>query len=103
VPVTLATARRTSVPYTTTANGIVTPLQTATVAPQVDGIVTQVTFREGQEVAAGQVLFRIEPRPYLAAYRQALAALARDSATAVNAQREVVRYDSLAKKDFVTQ
>jgi len=103
VPVTLATARRTSVPYTTTANGIVTPLQTATVAPQVDGIVTQVTFREGQEVAAGQVLFRIEPRPYLAAYRQALAALARDSATAVNARREVVRYDSLAKKDFVTQ
>ena len=103
VPVTMTTAHRSSVPYTTAANGVVTPLQTATVAPQVDGIVTQVTFREGQEVAAGEILFQIESRPYLAAYRQALAALARDSATAVNARREVVRYDSLAKKEFVTQ
>ena len=103
VPVTVATARRTSVAYTTTANGIVTPLETATVAAQVDGIVTQVTFREGQEVAAGQILFRIEPSPYLAAYGQALAALSRDSATAVNARREVVRYDSLARKEYVTQ
>lgn len=102
VPVTVVAAHRTNLPYTTTANGIVTPLQTATVAPQVDGIVTQVTFREGQEVAAGQILFRIEPSPYLAAYRQALAALARDSATAVNARHEVSRYDSLEAKDFVT-
>jgi multidrug efflux system membrane fusion protein len=102
VPVTLAPVRRTNVPYTTQANGIVTPLQTATVAPQVDGIVTQVTFREGQEVSAGQILFQIEASPYLSAYRQAVAALARDSATAVNARREVVRYDSLEQKEFVT-
>ena len=102
VPVTVVAAHRTNLPYTTTANGIVTPLQTATVAPQVDGIVAQVTFRESQEVAAGQILFRIEPSPYLAAYRQALAALARDSATAVNARHEVSRYDSLEAKDFVT-
>jgi multidrug efflux system membrane fusion protein len=103
VPVTVAVARRASVPYTVAANGIVTPLETATVAPQVDGIVTEVAFREGQEVARGDALFRIEPRPYLAAYRQALAALARDSATAANARREVARYDSLAQKEYVTQ
>ncbi len=102
MPVTVATAARATVPYDVAANGTVTPLQTATVAPQVDGIVTDVTFREGQEVAPGQVLFRIEQRPYLAAYRQALATLARDSATAANARREVVRYDSLEKKEYVT-
>ena len=102
VPVAVATAARATVPYDVAANGTVTPLQTATVAPQVDGIVTDVTFREGQEVAPGQVLFRIQQRPYLAAYRQAMAALTRDSATAANARREVVRYDSLEKKEYVT-
>jgi multidrug efflux system membrane fusion protein len=103
VPVTVATAARATVPYDVAANGTVTPLQTATVAPQVDGIVTDVTFREGQDVAQGQVLFRIEQRPYLAAYRQAQATLARDSATAANARREVFRYDSLEKREYVTQ
>ena len=103
VPVSVAAARRASVPYTVAANGIVTPLETSTVAPQVDGIITEVAFREGQDVARGDVLFRIDARPYLAAYRQAVAALARDSATAANARREVVRYDSLEKKEYVTQ
>jgi len=103
VPVTVTTVRRVSVPYTVAANGTVMPLQTANVASQVDGLVTDVTFREGQDVTQGEVLFRIEPRPYLAAYRQALATLARDSATAVNARREVVRYDSLEKREYVTQ
>jgi len=103
VPVTVTTARRVSVPYTVAANGTVMPLETANVASQVDGLVTDVTFREGQEVARGEVLFRIEPRPYLAAYRQALATLERDSATAANAQREVTRYDSLEKREYVTQ
>lgn len=103
VPVSVATARRAGVPYSIGANGIVTPLQTAAVAAQVDGIITRVTFREGQDVAQGEVLFQVESRPYLAAYQQALATLARDSATAVNARREVARYDSLARKEFVTQ
>jgi multidrug efflux system membrane fusion protein len=102
VPVTVAAAARATVPYDVAANGTVTPLQAATVAPQVDGIVTDVTFHEGQEVAQGQVLFRIQQRPYLAAYRQAMAALARDGATAANARREVERYDSLEKKEYVT-
>ena len=103
MPVTVTTARRVSVPYTVAANGTVMPLETANVASQVDGLITDVTFREGQDVTQGEVLFRIEPRPYLSAYRQALATLARDSATAVNARREVVRYDSLEKREYVTQ
>lgn len=102
VPVTVKQAVRTAVPYTIEANGLVMPTQLAQVAPQVDGIITRVDFREGDDVARGQALFQIEPSPYQAAYEQAEAALARDSATAENAQREVVRYDSLVKQDFVT-
>lgn len=103
VPVTVATAKRMPVPYTVEANGLVTPIQTANVAAQVDGLVTAVNFKEGQDVQRGQVLFQIDARPYRAAYEQALAALARDRATAENAAKEVERYTQLVKKDYVTQ
>jgi len=102
VPVTVKPVVRSAVPYTIDANGLVMPTQLANVAPQVDGVITRVDFREGDDVARGQPLFQIEPRPYQAAYDQSLAALARDSATAENAVREVARYDSLVKQDFVT-
>lgn len=103
VPVSVAIARRTAVPYTLTGNGLVTPMQLATVVPQVDGLITRVTFLEGDEVKQGRVLFQIEAHPYRAAYRQALATLARDRATAENAQRERQRYEALAAKEFVTK
>jgi multidrug efflux system membrane fusion protein len=102
VPVTVKQAVRAAVPYTIQANGLVMPTQLAQVAPQVDGIITHVDFREGDDVTRGQALFQIEPSPYQAAYEQALAALARDSATAENDEREVFRYNSLVKQDFVT-
>jgi len=102
VPVSLAVARQAPVPYTIVATGTVTPVQTAAVAPQVDGIIAHVNFREGQEVRAGQELFEIDPVPYRAAYDQAVATLARDSATAENATREAVRYDQLEQGGYVT-
>ena len=77
VTVAVAPAKRATVPYDLDANGVVTPLQSAAVAAQVDGIVTDVLFQEGQEVAKGQVLFRIDPRPYQAAYQVAQANLER--------------------------
>lgn len=91
VPVTVTTVNRAAVPYTISSNGLVAPVQLANVTPQVDGLITQVTFREGDEVPAGRVLFQIEPAPYRAAYQQALATLARDRANAENARREVER------------
>ncbi len=103
VPVTVTAAQRTAVPYMVTANGLVTPIQTASVTPQVDGLMTRVAFREGDDVTRGQILFQIDPRPYRAAYEQALATLARDRATAANAEREVNRYDQLVQQDYVTK
>jgi membrane fusion protein, multidrug efflux system len=103
VPVATTTVRRAAVPITITANGTVSPMQTANVSSQVDGIITKVNFQEGQDVTAGQVLFQIEPRPYQAAYDQARATLTRDSATAAYAAIEAERYDSLVRKDYVTK
>lgn len=90
-------------PYTLDANGIVTPIQSAAVASQVDGIVTDVFFHEGQEVARGQPLFQIDPRSYRNAYEQAVATLARDSATAANAAKQVNRYAQLVEQRYVTK
>lgn len=103
VPVVLAPVRRTQVPYTVSTNGTVEPLQTAEVEAQVGGILNRVTFSEGQDVRAGQVLFEIDPRPYVAALDQARGQLARDQAQAANAQRDATRYATLVQQDYVTR
>jgi len=103
VPVVVVPATRMDVPFDVQANGVVSPVSTSAVTSQVEGIITHVFFREGQDVEKGAVLFQIEPRPYQAAYGQALANLARDQQTNVNAQKEVARYESLVKQDYVTQ
>jgi multidrug efflux system membrane fusion protein len=102
IAVSVIPVKRASVPYDIDANGIVTPMQTAIVSPQVDGIITEVNFSEGHDVAKGQVLFHLDPRPYQAAFGQATAALARDKATATYAQSQFERYSGLAKQGIVT-
>ena len=103
VAVTVTPVKRVSVPYDIEANGIVTPMQTAIVSPQVDGIILDVNFSEGQEVTKGQVLFHLDSRPYQAAFDQSSAALERDKAAAVYAQAQFERYDALAKQGIVTR
>src|SRR5437762_589693 len=103
VAVAVTSARRAPVPYNLEANGIVTPIQSAAVASQVDGIITSVSFQEGQEVARGQPLFQIDQRPYRNAYEQAQAMFTRDSATAANARKEVTRYAQLIEQRYVTK
>jgi membrane fusion protein, multidrug efflux system len=103
VPVTVAVAYRGAAPRVVTANGQIDPLETARVAAQVSGLITEVAFHEGDWVRQGQVLFRIDPRPYTDALAQAQAALARDTATAAYARRYADRLDALARKDYVTK
>src|SRR2546426_5894566 len=67
VPVTIARAEQRPIPFEITATGTVEPLQTASVQAQVTGILTAVAFHEGDDVAAGQLLFQIDPRPFPAA------------------------------------
>src|SRR2546428_289283 len=80
VPVTVARAEQRAVPFEIVATGTVEPRQAAAVQSQVTGVVTRVAFREGDEVAVGDMLFRIDDRPFQAALDQAHAALARDAA-----------------------
>ena len=103
VPVQVAAVSRVSAPLTIEANGVVEPLHTVSIAAQVGGNLEAVEFNEGDDVRAGQVLFKIDPRPFEAALRQAEATLARDTAQAQNAAREAERYKALVEKDYVTR
>src|SRR5205809_4784746 len=103
IPVTVARAEQRAVPYEIIATGTVEPRQTVSVQAQVTGVLTQVAFREGDDVTAGQVLFQIDPRPFQAALEQAQAMLARDRAQAQSAVLDAQRYAELVKQDYVTQ
>jgi membrane fusion protein, multidrug efflux system len=103
VPVSVARVERRAVPYELNANGTVEPVRTVDVLPQVGGTILRLHFAEGSEVAAGQVLFEIDPRPYQAAVQQAEAALLRDLTQATSAAREAARYRELARTNTVTQ
>src|SRR2546429_4846904 len=103
IPVTVARAEQRAVPYEIIATGTVEPRQTVSVQSQVTGVLTQVAFREGDDVAAGQVLFQIDARPFQAALDQARAMLARDQAQAQSAVLDAQRYPDLVKQDYVTK
>ena len=67
------------------------PARDAQVAPQVSGRLLRVEVREGDSVAAGQVVARIDDGPLLDAAHQADAALARTRAEHQNARTTLVR------------
>src|SRR5438552_18908306 len=103
VPVTVAHVEQRAVPFEIPATGTAEPVQTASVQAQVTGVLTHVTFHEGDDVTAGQVLFEIDPRPFQSALDQAKAMLARDQAQAQAAQLDAERYAELVKRDYVTK
>src|SRR5258708_6392972 len=103
IPVETARSVQISAPVEITANGVVDPLQSVSVEAQVGGMLTDVAFKEGDAVTRGQLLFRLDPRPFQASLRQSQAVLARDQAQAANARRDAERYRALVAKDYVTK
>src|SRR5207247_3297844 len=103
VPVTVARAEQRAIPFEISATGTAEPRQTVAVQSQVTGVLTHVAFRDGDEVASGQVLFQIDPRPFQAALDQARAMLARDVAQADDATLDATRYPELGKQDYDTK
>ena len=96
VPVTVAAVTTQDVPVWLSGIGSVTPLNAVDVKVRVDGQLQSIFFIEGQEVTAGQLLARIDPRPYQAHLAQADANRRRDLAQLTNIRQEVVRAGKLA-------
>jgi multidrug efflux system membrane fusion protein len=103
VPVTVATAAQETVPVRLLAIGNVEAYRTVALKARVDGQIVTVNFNEGDPVKKGDVLFRIDPRPYDAALRQAEANALRDRAARDQARSQERRYQELLAKNFISK
>jgi multidrug efflux system membrane fusion protein len=103
--VRVAQATQGDMPVILNELGTVTPNATVTVMPNqaVSGYLTDVPFREGQDVQKGQLLAQIDPRPYQVMMQQADAQLARDQATLDQARSDLARYTDLNNKKSIAQ
>jgi membrane fusion protein (multidrug efflux system) len=75
----------------------------AEIRPQVSGIVRRRRFNEGATVAAGQVLYEIDPAPFASAAEQQAANLADAEAAAKLAELQEKRYRTLVPQGTVSQ
>ena len=100
MPVVVATASREDVPIQVQAIGWAEAYATVTIRPQVEGQLTEIHFTEGQQVKIGDLLFTIDPRPFVAALRLSEANLLKDQALAQDAEREANRVTDLFTKNM---
>jgi len=103
IPVSVAQVTQEVVPFRLQAIGNVEAYSTVAVKARVDGQIIEVGFKEGEEARKGQVLFKIDPRPFEAALRQAEANALRDAAARDQARSQEKRYQELLEKNFVSK
>ncbi|WP_243359946.1 efflux RND transporter periplasmic adaptor subunit [Fundidesulfovibrio terrae] len=103
VPVSVAKVESGSIPVRLAAVGNVEAYQSAAIKTQVGGLIVEQRVRDGQEVAAGEVLFVLDPRPFQAAIKDAQGKLERDQALLKKAEDDLVRYTGLQQKDVISR
>ncbi|MGD0046864.1 MAG: efflux RND transporter periplasmic adaptor subunit [Bryobacteraceae bacterium] len=97
VPVSVAKVSQESVPTELQVVGTVEASAIVQAKSEVAGELMAVHFTEGQNVAKGDLLFEIDPRPYDDALRQALAAVERDKAQIAQAEAALARDKATAR------
>lgn len=89
-------------PILIAAPGTVEPINSVSIKSLVDGQLLESTVKDGDDVKAGDLLFRIDPRPAQAALQQAQAARSKDQSELDQAQAQVERYAPVAAKGFIS-
>jgi multidrug efflux system membrane fusion protein len=92
VTVTTTTAQKGDIGMYLDSIGTVTPVYTASITSQVNGIVVAVHYTEGQIVQKGDPLIDIDPRTYEATLLQAKGTLERDENVLGQAKMDLERY-----------
>ena len=103
VPVQTAVAVQTDVPRIIQAVGAMQALRTVAVKSQVDGMIAEIHFKEGDEVKAGALLVTLDRRPFENSLRIAQADLANARAEASKAVADVERYQALDRQEAISK
>lgn len=84
-------------------SGTVEAIQEVDIIARVQGFIDEIAFKAGDQVAEGDVLFRIESAPYAAAVAGAQAQLAQANAQLLNANQELARQQTLREREVASQ
>ena len=103
IPVQTAQVQTADVPRIVESVGSVQSLRTVAVKSQVDGMIAEIHFREGDEVKAGAPLVSLDRRPFENSVRIARADLANARAEESKAKADLDRYKHLDQQDAISK
>src|SRR6201990_21357 len=101
IRVSIATVEKADFPVYLTSLGTVQAFNTVQVRSRVDGQIDKIAFTEGQFVKQGDLLTKIDPRPYQAALDLAKAKKEQDEANLANINLDLQRFIKLG--EFATR
>lgn len=101
IPVNVQTIQSRSVRIWSEFSGKLNAVDYAEIRPEVAGRITEIRFKDGQNVKAGDILFVIDPRPYQAAVAKAAAELQSARTNAALAKSNLARADNLRKSNAI--
>ncbi len=97
-PVVVAMSEQRDIPVQVQAIGNVEAFQMVQIRSQVNGQVERILFKEGEDVRQGQLLVRLDRRPFQADLEKAISQQKRDEAQAENSRLQAERYSALEKQ-----
>lgn len=102
-PVHITEAKAQDTPIFVEALGHVQSITSINLYSRIEGELIGIHFNQGSEVKKGDLLFSIDPKPYLAKLKTAEGNLERTRANLILAQEKVKRYKSLTKDEYYSQ
>jgi membrane fusion protein (multidrug efflux system) len=99
LPVSVVQVEASDVPVSNEWVGTLDGYVNAQIQPQANGYLIKQTYREGAQVAKGQILFEIDPRPFQAALDQAKGQLAQAQGQVLQAQAQLGLAEINVKRD----
>jgi multidrug efflux system membrane fusion protein len=102
-PVTSTIVQQKAAPIYIEALGHVDSITAINLKSRIEGELIGVHFTQGQEVRKDDLLFTIDPRPYEATLKSAVATLEQNLANLALAAEKVKRYRILAKDEYYSQ
>ena len=98
IEVTTVTVEKKTIPYVYDSVGNAASSHPVEIRARVEGYLEEISYKEGDKVQVGQIMFMLDQRPFVAALEQAQGMLAREKALLWNAKQAVDRLTPLYAK-----